>query len=49
MSGRTVVYTLNNTHEKSVSLNTSALAAGSYLLVLETADGQVRHPLQKVN
>jgi hypothetical protein len=49
MSGRTVVYTLNNTHEKSVILNTSALAAGSYLLVLETADGQVRHPLQKVN
>jgi hypothetical protein len=49
MSGRTIVYTLNNTHEKSVLLNTSALAVGSYLLVLETADGQVRQPLQKVN
>jgi hypothetical protein len=49
MSGRTIVYTLNNTHEKSVLLNTSTLAVGSYLLVLETADGQVRQPLQKVN
>jgi hypothetical protein len=49
MSGRTVVYTVNSSYEKTMLLNTSALAAGSYLLLLETEDGLVRQPLQKVN
>ena len=48
MSGRTVAYTINSTHEKTMLLNTSSLAAGSYLLVLETEDGLFRQALQKV-
>ena len=49
MSGRIVANYVTTSYEKSMTLPTADLAAGSYFIQVQTELGQIRLPLQKVN